>query len=722
MERILLTLLCSFMFILSFGKGEHEVVEYVDPTIGGASVLLQPTRQTIHLPNQMLRFVPLRKDMLDDWISDYPLQMVNHRMLWIFGFMPFCSHSTDGIWTSSNECDNEETLPYYYKSELDGVTLEFVPSCKSGIVRLKFSGNGEYLLRFRSLQQNGSFNLNGQILTGVAEFNGMKAFLYAKFDGCVIHKNSSKDCSHILLRVEGKNVIQMRYAISYISKERAYNNLLQEVAHISFDEAKAIARKIWVQRLSQIQVSGGLKKHFRTFYTALYRCNERMVDINEYGQYYSAWDHKVHMSDRPFYVDNWIWDTYIALEPLHIILNPQMEEDKISSYVEMYRQSGIMPSFAITTGDWPAMTGNFCSAWMADAWIKGLRFDLATAYEGLRKNSLEATLLPWRNGPRTELDDFYNANGYYPALHPNEKETIKEVDTNWEKRQSVAITTANSYSDWCIALLARQIGRYDDVQLFTNRAANYRNVFRVDKGFMWPKDKNGQWIEPFDPRYGARSYFTENNAYIFNWDVRHDFKGLFQLMGGREKAHEKLDQLFHEDLGMAKFNFFHILPDATGLVGLFQMGNEPGFHIPYLYNYVGAPWKTQKRIHQLIDAFFPDHLFGMPGDEDGGGMSAFVVFSMMGFFPVTPGIPVYSIGSPFFEKTTVRLPNGKSFTIKAHQFSTQNKYIQSARLNGKLLSEPWLRHNDLVSGGYLELIMGNQPNRSWGANASFPEE
>ena len=179
-------------------------------------------------------------------------------------------------------------------------------------------------------------------------------------------------------------------------------------------------------------------------------------------------------------------------------------------------------------------------------------------------------------------------------------------------------------------------------------------------------------------------------------------------MGGHKKAEAKLDELFHMGVGTAKFRFYNVLPDATGLMGMFQMGNEPSFHIPYLYDYVGAPWKTQKYIHSLIDTYFIDSYLGMPGDEDGGGMSAFVVFSMMGFFPVTPGTANYAIGSPFFEKATLHLPNGKSFIIKAKDISKENKYIQSARLNGQPLSTPFLTHEQLMAGGTLELQMGNR--------------
>ncbi|HJT72900.1 MAG TPA: glycoside hydrolase family 92 protein, partial [Chitinophaga sp.] len=446
---------------------------------------------------------------------------------------------------------------------------------------------------------------------------------------------------------------------------------------------------------------------------------ERMVDINEHGQYYSAYDHQVHTAKEPFYVDNWLWDTYIALEPLQTLLNPGMEANKIRSYITMYEQSGWMPSFAVAHGDMPCMTGNHAAAWMADAWFKGVRnFDLPKAYEGLKKNSLEATLLPWRNGPATSLDSFYTAKGYMPALTLGEKETVEQVH-DFERRQSVAVTLENSYDDWCIAQLAVAAGKAQDTSLFLERATNYRNVFRADKGFMWPKDADGNWIEPFDPKFsggqGGRDYFTENNAYTYNWDVKHDLHGLFELMGGRKKAEEKLDQLFREDLGRSKYQLWYTFPDATGLVGQFVMGNEPSFHIPYLYNYLGAPWKTQKRIRMLLDTWYTDNLFGIPGDEDGGGMTAFVVFSMMGFSPVTPGIPVYNIGSPVFEQVTIRLSDGKVFTIDAPGSSAANKYIQSATLNGQPLQVPWFTHQALLKGGTLKLVMGETPNKQWGS-------
>lgn len=379
-----------------------------------------------------------------------------------------------------------------------------------------------------------------------------------------------------------------------------------------------------------------------------------------------------------------------------------------------------MPSFAVVWGDWPAMTGNYSAVWMADAMAKGLEFDIESAYEGLRKNALEETLLPWRNGPRSSLDDFYADHGWFPALRPGEEETVPEVNIPWERRQAVSLSTTASYCDWAVARLARRLGKSEDDSLLTRRAAFYRNVYRQDKGMFWPKDVDGNWIEGVDPRYMDRAYFTENNAYTFQWDVKHDLEGLFNLMGGREEAEKKLDELFRIQLSMSKYQFFSILPDATGMVGQFAMGNEPSFHIPYIYNYLGSPWKTQKRIHQLIDNLFSDTVSGIPGDEDGGGMSAFVVFSMMGFFPVTPGIPVYAIGSPFFEETAIHLPDGGIFTLKARNISKENKYVQGAKLNGKPLDRSWITHDEIMAGGKLILEMGPEPNEEWGSG-NLPE-
>ena len=723
MKRFL-TMLCVALPVVAVLSGSRKPgrdnVKHVNTEIGGVGFILQPTRPTVQIPNQMLRLSPGRADLLDERIGCYPLTLTSHRLASVFGFLPVKASGAEETMGMRLLYDNEVTLPYLYTADLEGSSVSYSCSAKSAVFKVVFDREtaGDSFLRFTSIARGCSYRVTGpHTIEGEAAFNGMKAYLHAEFDTDLRTAFTGKDASAVVLAVpEGKETVMMRYGISYISCEQAAENLEKEIPSFSLDATASAAKKAWNGALGQIDVYGGTDSHTRVFYTALYRCFERMVDINEHGRYYSAFDRKVHDSGRPFFVDNWIWDTHIALEPLQTVLNPDVEEQKLESYVEMYRQCGNMPSFAVTWGDWPAMTGNYAAVWFADALAKGLKFDVETAYEGCRRNSLERTRIPWRNGPLTEIDRFYNEKGWFPSLHPGEEETVKEVDTKWERRQAVAVTTALSYADWALAAIADSLGRTEDRELFLGRSQFYRNVFRADKGFMWPKDRDGNWIEPFDPRFADRMYFTENNAYIFNWDVKHDLKGIASLMGGRDAAQKKLDEMFDTPLGMSKFRYWAINPDHSGNMGQFSMGNEPCLHIPYLYNYYGAPWKTQKLLHTLIDTFFTDTVYGMPGDEDGGGMSSFVVFTMLGFFPVTPGMPVYVIGSPFFEKSVIHLPDGKDFVVKARNFSEKNKYIRGAKLNGKPLDRLWFTHDELVSGGVLELEMDSRPDRSWCAS------
>ncbi|MBR5661926.1 MAG: glycoside hydrolase family 92 protein [Bacteroidales bacterium] len=701
--------------------GQPDPLDYADPTVGGVSQLLQPTRPTVQIPNQIVRWIPSRVDLLDDQVSDYPLTLASHRLQSLFGFLPLSENvAGDGWLTARQVYDHEKVTPYSYDAELEGCRISFSPASRSGMIEVEYEGSGGGVFRLRTLCDGGSFEFDGNsVITGEDRIGQMSGYLRMESDSPLELAGSAPDGRSILLKSSSK-VIRLRYGISYIDRDQAGDNLGREIPGIGLGEVRERARDSWKAALGKIEVKGGSERDLRLFYSSLYRCYERMVEASEYGRYFSPYDHKVHEDARPFYNDNWIWDTHVALEPLMTILDPKKEEDKIDSYIRMYKQGGTMPSFAVVWGDWPAMTGNYSAVWMADAMAKGLEFDIESAYEGLRKNALEETLLPWRNGPRSSLDDFYADHGWFPALRPGEEETVPEVNIPWERRQAVSLSTTASYCDWAVARLARRLGKSEDDSLLTRRAAFYRNVYRQDKGMFWPKDVDGNWIEGVDPRYMDRAYFTENNAYTFQWDVKHDLEGLFNLMGGREEAEKKLDELFRIQLSMSKYQFFSILPDATGMVGQFAMGNEPSFHIPYIYNYLGSPWKTQKRIHQLIDNLFSDTVSGIPGDEDGGGMSAFVVFSMMGFFPVTPGIPVYAIGSPFFEETAIHLPDGGIFTLKARNISKENKYVQGAKLNGKPLDRSWITHDEIMAGGKLILEMGPEPNEEWGSG-NLPE-
>lgn len=694
-------------------------VNYVDPTIGNISILLSPTRPTVDLPNGMIRVYPVRTDATDDRIRFFPLTISSHRDRELFSILP-----GDG---TSVTYDQENTTPYYYSVQLQGsrIQAEFAPTAHCGHFRFTFPDGKASLLLANHLA--GQLTPEGSAaVSGEEHFSDMKAYVYGQFSAPVtFHVGKTGNQSRISVSAQDTKTLEFRYGISFISVEQAKKNLSDEIPAWEFESTKASAKAHWNEALNRIEVEGGTESQRKVFYTALYRSSERMINITEGGRYYSAYDHKVHTDPRPFYVDNWLWDTFRALEPLQTLLNPEMEGDKIQSYVRMYQQGGIMPTFALLTGAAGCMNGNHAAPWFADAWFKGVRnFDLQTAYEGVRKRSLEDTLLPWRIGPKTPLDDFYNVHGYMPALRPGEKETYSDVHPS-EKRQPVPVTLENSFDDWSIAQLARALKRSRDESIFLRRAANYRNVYRADKAMMWPKDSNGQWIEPLDPKFdggmGGRDYYDENNGYTYAWDVTHDYDGLIALMGGTQKAEANLDQLFREPLGRTRYAFQAKFPDSTSMVGQFSMGNEPSFDIPYIYDRLGAPWKTQARIRMLLETFFTDTLQGIPGDEDGGGMSAFVVFSMMGFYPVTPGVPTYDVVSPVFDKVTVHLRNGKDFVIVAHHTSRENKYVQSIRLNGKPLDQVWFRHADIAQGGTLDLTMGDTPNTSLGsAPASFP--
>lgn len=734
---LLITLICcvSGSVIAQNNKSQVSNIDYIDPTIGNVGLLLEPTRPTVQLPNQLIRFTPQRKDFIDDQISTFPLTIVSHRQGQVFSLKPAIGALTSKSWKAKMTYDHslEINKPWYYSTYLvdDEVKVEFTAGKKTGFYRFSFPNvNSKAILLGVYNVGKSSFNfLSATEISGMETYHGdVKVFMYGVFNVAGIPGIVKKDKLLQERNIEGESAkayinfpetakeVEFKYAISYISLEQAKKNYEKEISNNSFELLVDAGKMAWNEVMSQIQVEGGTEGQKRSFYTALYRCYERMVDISEDSLYYSGFDKKIHKDNRTFYVDDWVWDTYLAHHPLRTILKPSMEEDMLHSYERMYEQSGWMPTFPVLYGDHVCMNAFHSSVTFLDAYRKGLkRFDIEKAYEGMRKNATEATMLPWQNGKKGSLDDFYYKNGYFPAL----PEGVKEVDSNvhpFEKRQSVAVTLGNSYDDWALGQLGKDLGK-PDASIFQLRGNNYQNLWNKEKQFFLPKDDKGNWIN-IDPKFaggmGGREFYDENNGYTFLWQVQQDIPALIKLMGGTDAFEARLDQLFREPLDRSKYEFWSKFPDATGLVGQYSMGNEPSFHIPYLYNFTKSPWKTQKRIRFLLDAWFKDNIYGIPGDEDGGGMSAFVVFSSMGFYPVTPGLPVYTIGSPLFSKISINLPNQKQFKLTANNCSTENKYIQSAKLNGNVLYTTWFTHEQLTSGGHLELEMGPIPNKKWG--------
>lgn len=745
MKRLLLLMLFVWNVSILFARQpvkrtlsgtERSNLEFVDPTIGNVGQLLEPTRPTIQLPNQMIRVAPQRKDYLDNQITSFPLNIVSHRLGQVFSIKPSVKPVKWESWQARMTYDHdlEVNNPWHYSTYLvdDEVTVEFTPGKKGGIYRFRFpqTADKSILLDVYNGDPSSYSFPSATEITGLETWHGdVKVYLYGVWsmagttgvleNGQLQNKSttSGKGSKAWISFPASAREVELRYALSYVSAEQAKKNFEAELKGKAFAAVAENGKKAWDGVLSQIKVEGGTEAQKRTFYTALYRCYERMVDVTEDNQYYSGFNKQVNTDKRPFYVDDWAWDTYLAHHPLRMILNPAQEEDMLQSYVRMYEQSGWMPTFPVLFGDHACMNGFHSSVVFLDAYRKGLRnFNIGKAYEGMRKNATDATIIPWRNGPKTPLDDFYHTHGYFPALAPGEKETVSLVD-NFEKRQAVAVTLGTSYDDWALAQMAKDLGKKDDYDLFTPRGLNYKNLWHPEKKFFLPKDEKGNWINidlRFDGGPGGRDYYDENNGWTYLWQVQHDVPGLIDLMGGKQIFEDRLDQLFREGLGRSKHEFWNKFPDATGLVGQYSMGNEPSFHIPYLYNFTAAPWKTQKTTRFLLDVWFKDNVFGIPGDEDGGGMTAFVVFSAMGFYPVTPGLPVYTIGSPLFSKVTIDLQHGKQFKLTANNCSVVNKYIQSAKINGVVLNTPWFTHEQLMNGGHLELEMGPKPNKRWG--------
>lgn len=721
-------------------------IEYVNPYIGNISHLLVPTYPTIHLPNSMMRVYPERADFTGDRLGGLPLIVTGHRRSSSFNLSPFQGNEKELQPIIPLSYDQENLKPYRYQVYLDEqhVSVDFAPAKQSAVYNLSFEkGDAPAFIVFNS--RNGELKWDGKSISGYqhveAEESDTKVYLYAEVDkapekvgalseGTIQTGKSEVDGINAAIALQFPSQVGnvgIRYGVSFIDEEQARKNLEREIKGFDVDAIAKVARDAWNEALGKIEINGGTDDDKQVFYTSLYRCFERPVCISEDGRYYSAYDGKVHDDEgSPFYVDDWIWDTYRGAHPLRSLLAADKEGYILNSYLLMAEQMGTnwMPTFPEVTGDSRRMNSNHGVAAIIDAYRKGVtHFDLAKAYDACRKAIEEKTLIPWSGKPAGWLDDFYKEHGYIPALRPGEKETVANVSI-WEKRQPVAVTLGTAYDQWCLSQIALELGKEEEANHYLKCSYNYRNLFNPETHFFHPKDKEGKFIYPLDYRYdgglGARDYYDENNGYVYRWDVQHNIGDLVKLVGGNEAFSAALDSMFNTPMGMSKWQFYSFLPDHTGNVGMFSMANEPSMHVPYLYNYAGKPWLTQKRVRQLLNQWFRNDLMGVPGDEDGGGLASFVVFSQLGFYPVTPGMPCYNIGSPVFSHIKIKLSNGSVFEIKANNASTENKYIQSAKLNGKELNQPWFNHDDMANGGLLELEMGPKANKNWGTATPPP--
>lgn len=482
-------------------------------------------------------------------------------------------------------------------------------------------------------------------------------------------------------RTNKDEAILVKVGISAVSVDGARKNLNAEISDWNFDKVVAGAKKAWNSELSKIEVEGGRPEDRKNFYTAMYHAflNPNLfMDID--GKYRGT-DHKVHEA-KGFtnYTVFSLWDTFRALHPLFTIIDQQRTTDFVKTLLQIYDDGGRLPMWPLAGNYTDDMLGYHAVPVIADAYIKGIRnYDLQKAYKAV-KHSAELDKLGLK---------YYKKIGYLPYERQGE---------------SVSKTLEYCYDDWCISQMAKEMGEKNDYLRYHQRAHNYENVFDTSVGFMRGKRMDRSWQAPFDPL--VNSAYSEGNAYQYLF-VPHDADGLKHLIGGDTKFSEWLDVLFTLKSGK----------EERGMIGQYWHGNEPGHHLPYLYNYAGEPWKTQKLVRQILTELYHDKPDGLAGNEDCGQMSGWYILSAMGFYSVAPGQNIYAIGSPLFTKATINLENGKKFTVRANNNSEANYYIQSAKLNGKVYPFAYLRHEDIMNGSELVFEMGSTPNKQWGSGA-----
>jgi predicted alpha-1,2-mannosidase len=620
---------------------------------------------------------------------------------------------TDKGYASPFSHANESARPGYYAVRLDdgNIRVELTATNRAGFHRYTYSGGGRhniildldhrdrvldsYLRIVDATHIEGYRRSTGwakdQIVYFVAEFSqpfGAEIALDGKLDRR-LRQARGKNIKAVFGFPSRRGAILVKVAISAVSLDGARRNLAAELPHWDFDRVVKEADSAWNHELNKIQASGGSADQLKTFYSALYHtmiAPNLFLDVD--GQFRGR-DGQTHAT-KGFtnYSVFSLWDTFRAAHPLYTIIDQKRTADFINTFLAQYDQGGRLPVWELAGNETDTMIGYHAVSVIADAGIKGIAgFDRHKAFAAMKHSA--------------ELKHFgleaYLNRGYISME---------------DDRESVSKTLEYAYDDWCVAQMAGLLGQWDDYERFKKRGQFYRNVFDAQAGFARPR-KNGGWLSPFDPREVSFN-FTEANSWQYSFFVPQDVTGLIELLGGRDSFARKLDQLFTEESKTTGRE----QADITGLIGQYAHGNEPSHHMAYLYDYVGQPWKTQQRVRQIVDNFYTPRPDGLIGNEDCGQMSAWYVLSAAGFYPVTPGQPLYAIGTPLFPELRFNLENGKSFVIKAHDVSARNIYIQSVTLNGQAYRYSYLLHKDLMNGGELVFQMGPEPNFRWGSSVA----
>lgn len=558
---------------------------------------------------------------------------------------------------------------------------------------------------------------NGELLGQTKEFEGSKGGVYVNF--------KKKEAQTVLMKV----------AISYVSVEQARMNRTSELPHWNFDQVALEAFEDWDNWLSRIEVEGGTEKERSRFYTDLWHAlqGRRIIsDVN--GKYCDNTGNTSRIGQIPLdkagkpqfnhYNSDSFWGAQWTLNTLWHLVYPEVSEEFVNSMLLMYDDGGLIPRGPSGGNYTYVMTGASSTPFIVSAYMKGIRgFDVNKAYEGMRKNALPGGIMGKAGYEhQTELGGglkYYMNNGYIPYPLPEKNDGYHN--------EGAGQTLEYAYQDWCLSQMAKSLGKKEDEIRFSNRAKNYKNIWDKDSGWMRPKELDGTWMEPFNPILSHHG-FVESTAAQSTWFVPHDLKGLFDLMGGTEKAALKLNQQFQiataHNFTSKPFRADRFVQNARRNTYL-NYGNQPSMQVGFIFNYAGKPWLTQYWTREVTERIYSDldPQNGYNGDEDQGLMGALSVLLKIGLFEMRGGAatrPIYEIGSPIFDKVTIKLNDqyypGGTFVIETKQNSSQNRYIQSANLNGKALEQSWFYHDELVKGGKLILNMGGQPNKDWGSD------
>ncbi|WP_298063075.1 GH92 family glycosyl hydrolase [uncultured Rikenella sp.] len=481
----------------------------------------------------------------------------------------------------------------------------------------------------------------------------------------------------------GGKPIVVRTAISAVDIAGARKNLAAEMPTFDFDSVRTAQRAVWNAELSKIQIKGGTPDERVSFYTALYRTMLAPTLFDDADGRYFGPDGAIHAGEVPGegehnYSTFSLWDTYRAAHPLYTFLHPARVREMAASMLNFYDQHGMLPVWPLWGNETDMMIGCHAVPVLVEAALKGILPDSVL-------NRVLSACVGTMNRDDYRAIGLYKTWGYVPADM---------------ERESLSKTLEYAYDDWCIAQLARRMRRDSVYNEFILRSQNYMNVFQPASGFMQPRLSNGEWVPGFDPKEYTE-HITESNGWQYLWAVPQDVEGLVRLMRGPEPFERRLDEMFT------------LYPEAadslpifsTGMIGQYAHGNEPSHHVAYLYNYVGKPEKTQQYVSQILRTQYANAPDGLCGNEDCGQMSAWYVFSAMGFYPVDPVSLNYAIGTPLFEEAVIRLPDGKTFTVRAPGVSAEHFRIEKMMLNGKPLGAPFITWNDIVKGGVLELTV-----------------